>query len=262
MTQNTRKTAIVSGGATLIGQKSALALRRDGHQVVIADINETDGAAFADELGKDALFVKTDVTVDADLDNCIDLAQRRFGGLDCLVNVAVTYLDNGVASTREEWLSALNANVVGAALFTGKAIPCLQARGGGSVVFFGSISGKIAQPGRMLYSVSKAALLGMTRNMALNLAPMKIRVNSVSPGWTWSNVIRDLSGNDREKADAVAAPLHLHERLVEAEEVANAVAFLCSEAASGITGTDLAVDGGYTAIGPEQKLDQVAKLTG
>ena len=129
MTQNTQKTAIVSGGATLIGQKSALALRQDGHQVVIADINEEDGAAFADELGKDALFVKTDVTVDADLDNCIDLAQRRFGGLDCLVNVAVTYLDNGVSSTREEWLAALNANVVGAALFTGKAVPSLQAPG-------------------------------------------------------------------------------------------------------------------------------------
>lgn len=254
------KVAIVSGGATLIGQKVALALHNDGCKIVIGDINVEDGEAFVSELGDDAIFVKTDITSDADIDNCLEQTVSTFGGVDYLVNVAATYLDNGIESTRDEWLSALHTNVVGAAMFTEKTAPLMQSRGGGAVVFFGSISAKIAQPGRMLYSVSKAAIVGMTRNMALHLAPMKIRVNSVSPAWVWSNPIRDFSGNDRAKADKIGGPMHMMNRIVDAEEVGNTVAFLCSDAASGITGTDVAVDGGYTALGPEQMTDKVSKL--
>ncbi len=254
------KVAIVSGVATLIGQKVALALRNDGCKIVIGDINVEDGEAFVSELGEDGIFVETDITNDADIDNCIEQAISTFGGVDYLVNVAATYLDNGIESTRDDWQSALNTNVVGAAMFTAKAAPPMQSRGGGAVVFFGSISAKIAQPGRLLYSVSKAAIVGMTRNMALHLAPMKIRVNSVSPSWVWSNPIRDFSGDDRAKADRVGGPMHMMNRIVDAEEVASTVAFLCSDAASGITGTDVAVDCGYTALGPEQTTDKVSKL--
>ncbi|NKB35666.1 MAG: SDR family oxidoreductase [Gammaproteobacteria bacterium] len=255
-----QKVAIVSGGATLIGQKVAQALHRDGCKVVVCDINAKDGQAFINELGEDGLFVKTDITNDADIDNCIEQAISAFGGVDYLINVAATYLDNGLDSSRDDWMNALNTNVVGAGIFTKKVAPHIQKRGGGAVVFFGSIGGKIAQPGRMLYSVSKAALIGMTRNMALHLAPMKIRANSVSPGWVWSNPIRDFSGNDRGKADQVGGPLHMLDRIVDAEEVANTVAFLCSEKASGITGTDVAVDCGYMAMGPEQTTDKVSRL--
>lgn len=254
------KTVIVSGGATLIGIKIAEAAAAAGAKVMIADINETDGAATATSNPEQIAFLKTDVTDDGSIDACLNETVARFGGIDCLVNVACTYLDEGIASTREQWHTALDVNLVGGAIFTQKAAPHMQRRGGGAVVNFGSISGKCAQPGRMLYAVSKAAILGMTRNQALALAPDKIRVNSVSPGWTWSNVIRDFSGNDRAKADAVAAPFHLNQRLVDAEEVANAVVFLCSAQAGGITGSDIAVDSGYTAIGPEQQIDQVSSL--
>ena len=260
MANSTDKVAIVSGGATLIGNECARALVAGGFSVMLADINETDGRAAAEHIGARAEFIKTDITVDADIDACLAATVQRFGGVDALVNVACTYLDNGLASNREEWLAALNVNVVGAAIFTQKAAPLMQQRGGGSIVNFGSISGKVAQPGRMLYAVSKAALLGMTRNQALHLESAGIRVNSVSPGWTWSNVIRDFSGNDRAKADHVAAPMHIAGRLIDAEEVGRTVAFLCSDAASGINGTDIAVDGGYTAIGPEQKTDKVSVL--
>ncbi len=236
------KVAIVSGGSTMIGQKVALALHNDGCKIVIADINSEDGETFAKELGEDGIFIKTDITVDSDIDNCIEQATTAFGGVDYLVNIAATYLDNGIESTREEWLSALNTNVVGGAMFTEKIASHMQKRGGGSVVFFGGISAKIAQPGRMLYAVSKAAILGMTRNMALQLAPMKIRANSVSPGWVWSNPIRDFSGNDRAKADEIGGPMHMLNRIVDPEEVGNTVAFLCSDKASAITGTDIPVD--------------------
>lgn len=254
------KVAIVSGGSTMIGWKAAQALKNGGAKIVLADIEDKEGQKVAAEMGDNVIFQHTDITDDEQIDACIAATVKQFGGVDCLVNVACTYLDNGVDSTRDEWMTALNVNLIGGAIFTQKVAPRMRERGGGAVVNFGSISGKRAQPGRMLYATSKAAILGMTRNQALALAPDNIRVNSVSPGWTWSNVMSMLSGDDRARSDSVAAPLHMIGRLVAPEEVAAAVAYLCSNDASGVTGTDIAVDGGYTAIGPEQMVDQVTKL--
>ena len=254
------KVAVVTGGATLIAEKVASALIDEGASVILADIDGEGGAAVAERLGDQSLFLATDVTDDAQIDRCVNAAVDTFGGLDILVNAAVTYMDEGLASTRQQWLDALNCNVVGSAIFAQKSAPLMKQRGGGSIVNFASIGAKVAQPGRMLYSVSKAAMHGMTRNMALHLTADNIRVNSVSPGWTWSNIISQLSGDDRRKADKVAAPLHMVGRLIAPEEVGRTVAFLCSDDASGITGTDVAIDGGYSAIGPERMVDLVGKL--
>jgi NAD(P)-dependent dehydrogenase (short-subunit alcohol dehydrogenase family) len=254
------KVAIVSGGATLIGVEVGRAMLACGARVVLTDINTADGEAAANDLGDNAMFITTDVTSDESIDACIKQVSDSWGGIDYLVNVACTYLDNGIASTREEWQEAMNVNVIGGAIFTQKVAPIMQQRGGGAVVNFGSISGKRAQPGRMLYATSKAGIIGMTRNQALALADTGVRVNSVSPGWTWSNVISQFSGGDRAKADGVASPIHINGRCVDAEEVGRAVTFLCSDAASGINGTDVAVDGGYTAIGPERMEDMVSSL--
>ncbi len=132
--------------------------------------------------------------------------------------------------------------------------------GGVDFLNFGSISAKVAQRGRWLYPVSKAAILQVTRNEAMDLAGDNIRVNSVSPGWTWSKVIAELTGNNRAKADSVGAPFHLLGRIGNPEEVAQAVLFLCSADSSFITGTDVAVDGGYTAMGPERTEEAIPKL--
>lgn len=253
------KVAIVTGGATMIGAAVVDVFVGYGASVVIADIQAEAGAAVAARHGDKAAFIATDLRETSSIKACVAGTVEKFGRIDFLINVAVSYIDGALAATQADWLEALNINVVGGVMLLQEALPYL-AREGGAVVNFGSISAKVAQAGRWLYPVSKAALLQLTRNQALDLAPQKIRVNSVSPGWTWSSVIESLSNGDRAKADRVAADFHLPGRLGEPLEVAEAVAFLCSDQASFITGTDLAVDGGYAAMGPEQMHPAIAKL--
>ncbi len=254
------KTAVVTGGATLIGAAVVRAFREAGTNVAVADIDAAGGEALAAELGEGVRFLETDIRDDAQLERLASATAEAFGGIDFLVNLACSYVDEGFASTREDWLESLNVNVASAALAAKAVHPHLVARGGGAIVNFTSISSKVAQTGRWLYPVGKAALVQLTRNMAMDLAGDGIRVNSVSPGWTWSKVMVELSGDDRAKTDRVAAAFHLPGRVGDAEEVAQVVLFLCSENASFVTGADYAVDGGYSAMGPEQAEPAIPKL--
>ncbi|MDP2086416.1 MAG: SDR family oxidoreductase [Gemmobacter sp.] len=247
------KVAIVPGGATKIGRAVVQAFVDAGVRVMVADIAEP-GA-----LPEGAAFTRCDLRSDDDIAGLVAATRDRWGRIDFLVNVACSYLDNGAASTRAEWLEALDVNLIGSVMLMQAARADLAATKG-AIVNFGSISARVAQTGRWVYPVSKAAILQLTRNQAMDLAPDGIRVNAVSPGWTWSNIMDQLTGGDRAKTDAVAAPFHLLGRVGEPEEVAQTVLFLCSDEASFITGTDIRVDGGYTAMGPEQAEPAIPKL--
>ncbi len=255
------KVAIVTGGATLIGAQVVRAFHAAGTKVVVADINAKDGQALADQLGSGVLFVKTDLADDGQVAACVEKTFKRFGGIDFLVNLACVYIDNALASTRDEWLASYNVNVVGGVMMLKAVRPHMVKRGGGAVVNFGSISAKVAQTGRWLYPVTKAAILQLTRNEAMDLAADKIRVNSVSPGWTWCRLLDELTHGDKVKTNKVGGAFHLLGRVGEPKEVADAVLFLCSNHSSFITGTDLAVDGGYSAMGPEMAEPAIPKLT-
>jgi len=164
-------------------------------------------------------------------------------------------------ATREEWLGTLNTNLVSGAQLVELARFEL-AKHKGAVVNLSSISAYAAQTGRWTYPVSKAAILHLTRLQAMDYAPDGIRVNSLVAGWTVSDPIAGLAGGDWNKADRVAAEFHLLGRLGRASEVAAGVLFLCSDHASFTTGSELRVEGGYLAMGPEQATPAIAKLTG
>lgn len=250
------KTAIVPGGATKIGQAIVQAFTEAGVRVMVADIAEEAGKAL---IRDGVAFQRCDLRSDEDIANLVKETRKIFGRIDFLVNVVCSYLDNGAETTRTDWLTALDINIVGSVMLMQAARADLAATKG-AIVNFGSISSRVAQTGRWVYPVSKAAILQLTRNQAMDLAPQGIRVNAVSPGWTWSNIMDQLTGGNRTKTDAVAAPFHLLGRVANPEEVASAVLFLCSDDASFITGTDLCVDGGYTAMGPEQAVPAIPKL--
>ena len=242
------KVVVITGAASFVGEAIGADLIAAGGSVVLGDRDADHGAAAAARLGAAARFVRTDVSHDADLDRLISIAIDQHGRLDGVVGAAADFEDQLLASARELWDRVLDANVASAAMLTTKAAAAMTA--GGAIVHVASVSGHVSQPAHVVYNVTKAALLMLVKSSAHHLAPRRIRVNAVSPGWMWSRNIERRYGT-RERADALAAEFQPLGRMAEPQEVAHAVTFLLSDRASFITGAELLVDGGYSTIGPE-----------
>ena len=174
------KVALLTGAGSLIGAAIGQRLVDEGARVVMGGRDTALGAEVSEPLGDAARFIRTDITIDADLDAMVNLAVDDFGGVDLVISGAAVFDCAMLETTRDQWRRSFDINVIGAAMLIQKAVPHMRHRGGGSVVIVGSISGKASQPNRIVYPTTKTALLGLTRNMSQALAPDNIRVNHMS----------------------------------------------------------------------------------
>ncbi|MFT5501474.1 MAG: NAD(P)-dependent dehydrogenase (short-subunit alcohol dehydrogenase family) [Woeseiaceae bacterium] len=245
------KVALVTGGGVGIGRATALAFAREGAQVVIGNRNAERGdevvKAIQDAGGK-ASFLRTDVESESDIKALVDHAVSTYGRLDVAFNNAG--IEGLVAplvdQTDDNFHAVMDVNVRGVWLSMKYQIPQMLKTGGGAIVNNSSVAGMIGFGGISIYSASKHAVMGLTKCAALEYSAQGIRVNAVNPAVIDTSMVDRLAaGMDTEKESLSA--LHPIGRIGQPDEVANAVLWLCSDKASFVTGTGLAVDGAFTA---------------
>lgn len=247
------KVALVTGGGSGIGRATAQAFAREGACVVVTDISTEAGEGTVQtikDLGGDALFVKTDVCKAAEVQALVDKTVEAYGQLDYAFNNAGTMGGGGttVDFTEQNWDRTMDINVKGVWLCMKHEIPQMLRQGRGAIVNTASIAGLGGTPSNPVYGASKAAVMHLTRSAALEYARAGIRVNAVCPGFTRTPMVQRLMDSGFFTEPAIDA-LHPIGRMGEPQEVAEAVLWLCSDAASFITGHSLLVDGGLAARG-------------
>jgi meso-butanediol dehydrogenase / (S,S)-butanediol dehydrogenase / diacetyl reductase len=246
------KVAIVTGGASGIGEGMVRALHAEGAQVVIADISGNEEQV-AGELGDRATAVNVDVSDDAAVAGMVKSAMEEFGHLDVLCNNAG--IDGEIAPVAEYPLEAydrvLSVNTRAVFLGTRHAIPAMIESGGGSIINTASIAGMVAFPGLSAYCASKAAVIGLTRSTAVEYAKAGVRCNAICPGVIKTALLDALEAREPEKFAEVIEPakqMTALGRIGDPPEIASAAVFLASDESSFLTGAAIPVDGGYTAI--------------
>jgi NAD(P)-dependent dehydrogenase (short-subunit alcohol dehydrogenase family) len=251
------RVALVTGGGAGIGRAAALELAAAGASVVVVDVDEA-GLAATIEAGRAIpggrlSARRADVTRGDDLRGAVAHAQAVYGGLDIVfANAGIGLYTDFETMTEDAMDRVLAVNLRGVLLTAQAAIPAMRARGGGSIVLASSVQATHSLRGCVVYAATKAAVIAAARTLALEVGEFAIRVNTVSPGTIDTPMLaRDLDGmNLSERADFLARvkSANVLGRIGAAEEVGRAVVFLSSAAASYITGTDLLVDGGFSAV--------------
>jgi cyclopentanol dehydrogenase len=244
------KVALISGGARGIGAATAQLFCKEGATIVIGDILEQQGAKLVNHLnqqGANTLFTKLDVSAESDWQRTIELVSNTFNKIDILVNTAGVYPRISIDDTDvETWDYVMRINARGTFLGTKYVAGVMKKALQGSIINFASIGANIAGSNSSAYTASKGAVRLFTKAAAVEYAPFGIRVNSVHPGYTATDMTKDIFVGevlkDREKNTLTG-------RLAQPIEIAQGVVFLASDEASYVTGSELIIDGGVTSFG-------------
>lgn len=249
------KVAIVTGGALGIGKATCLLLAEQGAKVAVTDLNDIEGKKVVAEIqakGGAAEFWHLDTAKEAEVKQVISAIDKHLGKVDVLVNNA------GIAGvnkptheiTEAEWDYLMSVNVKGVFFCTKHVIPLLQKQGGGSIINISSIYGIISAPDIPAYHASKGAVRLMSKTDALLYAKDKIRVNSVHPGYVWTPLVETLGKEYPEGVEAFRKyidSLHPIGHVGEPNDIAYGILYLASDESKFVTGSELVIDGGYTA---------------
>ena len=249
------KVALVTGAALGIGKATALLLAREGAKVVIADLKEKEGHAAVAEVeaaGGEALFVSLNVTQEEDWKKAIEAITAKFGGLDIAVNNAGILYNGSVEETSlADWRRVQSVNLDGVFLGTRYAVEAMKPRGAGSIINLSSIEGLIGDPTLAAYNASKGGVRLFTKSAALHCARAgyRIRVNSIHPGYIWTPMVQGFTSATPDQVAARQKLIDLHPlgHLGEPDDIAYGILFLASDESKFMTGSELVIDGGYTA---------------
>ncbi|HEX2187155.1 MAG TPA: SDR family NAD(P)-dependent oxidoreductase [Chloroflexota bacterium] len=247
------KVAIITGGGSGIGRASAILFAREGARVIIGNRNVGAGEATVAHIraeGGDCQFVPTDVTVAQDVARLVETAVTMHGRLDCLFNNAgINMVGSVVDVTEADWQRTIDTNLKSVFLGCKYAIPHLIRAGGGTIINNSSNAGLMGRPNDPVYCASKHGVIGLTKSLALRHGPENVRVNAICPGPIESQMMEEgrRAMGDAAAFDRVAASQTALKRIAPAEEVAELVVFLASDAARNITGAAIPTDGGKVA---------------
>jgi NAD(P)-dependent dehydrogenase (short-subunit alcohol dehydrogenase family) len=248
------KVAMVTGGALGIGRVTAILLAQEGAIVAVTDVSDSQENGTVDAIrnaGGEAAFWHLDVTNESEVTKVIDEVAAKWGRIDVLVNNAgIIGKDKPTHElTEQEWDKVMNVNVKGVFFCTKHTIPYMLKTGSGSIINLSSIYGLVGAADVPPYHASKGAVMIMTKNDALTYAKKKIRVNSVHPGFIWTPMVENFAKTDGKAEEVRAALIALHPlgHLGEPEDIAYGILYLASDESKFVTGSELVIDGGYTA---------------
>lgn len=247
------KTVVVTGGASGIGKAAVKKFFELGANVVFLDINDELSHQTEKEFRSErVVYIRTDITDEEQIKKMVNTAVEKFGTIDVLVNNARAAVLKSLDATVEDWELMLRVNIMGQALVSKQVAEVMKKNKSGAIVNLGSISGVIAQKNQLTYNVTKAAMISMSKCMALDLKEYNIRVNTVSPGWVMTENVQDLLYNQwnltEEQIKTQIGDLHLTGKIAQPEEIAGVIAFLASDEAASVNGANIMADGGYTVV--------------